>query len=317
VKKRILLSGCCALVLAGCSKGEQATEGMHAEFLAPRLNDAYVTSAPAAPAPPAAPAAAAGAPAQASPIAVTVPQLAYRYEYGLETPASAISGLVAHHEAACRAAGPTVCQITGSKVVQESKSRVSGELSMRAQPGWLATFRAGLEGDAKTAGGKVMKSDTTTEDLSTQIVDTEAAVRARITLRDRLQNLLATRPGKLEELLQLEQQLAQVQGEIDAAQSNLAMMRQRVASSAITVEYRSKGSLSEDGAWAPVAQAIRGSQGAMAATIGFLIIAFSVLLPLAIVFGAIGYVILRFRRQRKAKARAAKASAADSPKTAA
>ena len=81
------------------------------------------------------------------------------------------------------------------------------------------------------------------EDLTRQIVDTEAAVRARTALRDRLQAILATRPGKLSDLLEVEKELARVQGELDATQSELAVMRTRVVTSLLTITYSSGASL--------------------------------------------------------------------------
>ena len=71
------------------------------------------------------------------------------------------------------------------------------------------------------------------------IVDTEATLRAKRALRDRLQQLLATRPGSLADLLGVERELARVQGEIDSSEPNLASTRTRVAMSAVTIEYAS------------------------------------------------------------------------------
>ena len=110
---------------------------------------------------------------------------------------------------------------------------------MRGDPVWLDRFRGGLETDAERVGGKVRVSGTDTEDLTRQVIDTEAAVRAKTVLRDRLQQMLKTRSGKLPELLETEQELARVQGEIDAARSELSVMRARVQTSELRLEYRS------------------------------------------------------------------------------
>jgi hypothetical protein len=236
------------------------------------------------------------------------PRLAYSYDYALEMRASAITGLLARHQEACKAAGALICQVTGSSITQDG-GRITGVLHMRAEPTWLGHFRDGLAGQARAAGGRVTRNETETEDLSASIVDTEASLRAQTTLRDRLQNLLATRPGKLEELLQVERQLAEVQGEIDSATSRLAMMRQRVDTSQIAIAYESTGVISQQGAWKPVSEAIRASQGVMATTIGFIILAISMLIPLGLVGAAVWWAvrrILKWRKTRKPKAEKAK-----------
>jgi hypothetical protein len=166
----------------------------------------------------------------------TVPMLAYAHVANLELPGRAIRPLMERHQTACELAGPTQCQVLSAKV-DDDHGEVAGSLTLQAQPGWLAGFRARLDGDATDAGGRIRESGTDTEDLSRSIVDTEAAIRAKTTLRDRVQHLLATHQGKLGDLVALEQQLAQVQGEIDASRSELAVMRTRVQTSKLTIGY--------------------------------------------------------------------------------
>ncbi|WP_309645396.1 DUF4349 domain-containing protein [Phenylobacterium sp.] len=213
--------------------------------------------------------AAAAAPAQApqAKVPAGVPMLAYSYDYGLTAPPKAIRALLARHEAACAKAGPAVCQVTGSSVTEEGPDRVVGQLSMRATPAWLTRFRTGLAGEAKDAGGRLVRASVASEDLSREIVDTEAMLRAKTTLRDRLQGLLASRPGKLADLVELERELARVQGELDSAQSQLAVMRQRVATSEIEVGYESAGVLAPQGVWAPLAAAFGDFVAILAVTL--------------------------------------------------
>ena len=111
-----------------------------------------------------------------------VPMLAYSYTYGIEAPPRAIRLLVARHEAACAAAGPTVCQMTSANVQEVGEDQIRGSLQLRATPAWLKRFREGLAGEARAEGGRVVQSNVTSEDLSRQIVDTEAALRLVATL---------------------------------------------------------------------------------------------------------------------------------------
>jgi hypothetical protein len=229
--------------------------------------------------------------------APSAPMLAYRYNYQIAAPPKHVRALAARHEAACVAAGPAICQVTSSQVSAQGEGEVRAELSLRAEPRWLRRFREGLEREARDAGGEVTSAAASSEDLTRQIVDTEAAMRAKTTLRDRLQRLLAERPGKLAELLELERALAEVQGQIDAAQSELAVMRTRVATSAMQIEYASTGISTRPGAWTPLTEALGDAGGMLAASLGVLVQLIVVAAPWAAVAAGLAFLFRgRFRR---------------------
>lgn len=221
----------------------------------------------------AAPAEASAAPSvsTAPTIAAGAPMLAYSYRYGLTLPASSVPDLLARHEAACTRAGFRLCQVVSSSINQVNRDVVRGELTLRATPTWLKPFRNGLAGEAKATGGRLASSRVASEDLSREIVDTEAQLRAKTTLRDRLQALLASRPGKLSDLLDVERELARVQGEIDSTQSQLAIMRGRVATSELTIDYASLGAAEPNGGWSPLAKSLRDFADIVAESLGGLV----------------------------------------------
>jgi hypothetical protein len=279
-----------ALLLAGCAKpAEQAADASEATNLA--------AIAPAAP----------GGAAQesrspvAKPQPASIPMLAYRYDYRIAAPPAGVRALVARHEAACVAAGPSVCQVTSSEVAGEGEGEVRAALSLRAAPAWLQRFRAGLAGDAKTAGGEVLSAGSSAEDLTRQIVDTEAAMRAKTTLRDRLQELLATRPGKVSELLELEQALADVQQQIDATQSELAVMRTRIATSALQINYVSTGISGRPQAWAPLGQALGDTGAILAGSLAALVRIVVAAAPWVAVLAGLWFLIRKRLPKRRPK----------------
>src|SRR5262249_41092836 len=156
---------------------------------------------------------------------------------GLEIPSAGLAGVMDAHVRACQAAGPRLCQLVGASRNGDPDSQMNGSVNIRGEPNWLRTFMGGIGAQANAAGGRVLSQATTTEDLTRDIVDTEAHLRAQTTLRDRLQQLLRSRPGRLSDLLDVERELARVQGEIDSTQSNLAVMRTRVDMSELTISY--------------------------------------------------------------------------------
>ena len=241
-----------------------------------------------------------GAPATANP--ASAPMLAYSYDYGIEAPPSKVRALMAAHQAACVAAGPALCQVTGAETSEDGRDQVSAKLELRATPAWLKGYEDKLSHDADAAGGRLTKSETTSEDLTRDIVDTDAAVKAKTALRDRLQAILESRPANVADLIKVEEELATVQGDLDATTSNLAVMRQRVATSDVTIEYDSSGVLAPQGVWAPVGNAVSGVAGILAGSLAALIDVIAFLAPWVLVIGLVIW-LLRKRLPRFGRAK--------------
>ena len=125
--------------------------------------------------------------------------------------------------------------------------------------------------------------------MSKQIVDTEARLRARTLLRDRLMEVLRSRQGTVAELVEAERGVAQVNEEIDRARSWLAEMRGRVNYSRVTVSYnssaRSGGSFGR-----PIVEAFQSIGSILGTTIAFMIYALTVLIPVGLALFGIGWL---------------------------
>jgi hypothetical protein len=268
------------------------------------------------PAPNAAPYAAQGGEAAPSPArpAVTAPLLAYEYALGVEVPINRMGAMVDAHEKACTDVGPTVCQVIGANTASDGPDGAArAALTIRARPDWLKAFRVRIQKDAGAAGGKVANSSVQADDLTRAIVDTEAALRAKTTLRGRLEQLLATRNGSLSDLLETERELARVQGEIDATQSELAVMRTRVATSKLTVNYYSPGALAPDSAMRPLDMALHDVAKTIVGGFAMIIYVIAALFPFAVVFGPLIWLFVRWRHRRRAAKMAAENAAAVDP----
>lgn len=238
-----------------------------------------------------------------TPAPVGVPRVAYVYLYGLEVPVDRAVDLMGRHEAACVAAGAATCQVIGAETQRYGRDEVTSRLTLRATPTWIARFRSSLEGEAEAAGGRIASSATQSEDLTRSLIDSEARLRAQTTLRDRLQGLLATRSGSLEELLKVESELARVQGEIDSVQSNLAEMRTRVATSRLEISYSAAGQLAPDSAFRPAQDAVDGALHAFMMSVGALIWTAALLAPIALIVVPLAWWWVK-RRKKKAGRRA-------------
>lgn len=299
----IAVAGVSVGLLAGCGQAEQgaSTEAAVTDLAAPpppaasapAEADAASSAEPAAPSQ--------TQPAQQTGTPVGLPMLAYKYGYQLELPARGVAGMLSRHEAQCAAAGPRVCQVIAVERSAAGRDEITARLEMRAEPRWLARFRAGLEEQAEDAGGRLAGSNTETEDLTRSIIDTDARLRAHVALRDRLLRLLAERPGKLADVLEVERELARVQGEIDSGTSQLSAMRARVATSALEIRYETRGAAVTDGTFAPLADAGDSFVRNMVLAFAGLLTLLSFLLPIGLVVGAVVWAVLAWRRRRRAR----------------
>ena len=221
-----------------------------------------------------------------APQSAAAPMMAYAYEEVMWAPAQRVKPLLDADQKLCVAAGPAICQVVSVRQTNDGNDDAKATLELRATPAWIAGLRGRLESDLKAAGGHTLRSEVSSEDLTRSIVDGEARLRAQITLRDRLQKLLAERPGKLGDLLDVERELARVQGEIDSAQSTLAVMRLRVATSTLSLTYQSyRPPHQAKGVWAPLAEAVGDVLSTLADSLGVLVRVVVWLAPWVLVIG--------------------------------
>jgi len=227
-----------------------------------------------------------------------VSYLAYAYGISVELPGDRLTGVMEGHAAACRSAGLRVCQLVASGREGDPQETLHGSLSLRGEPQWLQGFMKSVQSDTLGAAGRVTAQSTTTEDLTREIIDTEATLRARRTLRDRLQQLLATRPGSLADLLGVERELARVQGEIDSTESTLAAMRTRVAMSLLTIDYRSSARVTARATFEPLRDAFGDFVVAVVESTARLVVMVGALLPWVFAGAFAVWLLVRARRRR-------------------
>ena len=273
MRKTLILLGTAALALGACSDAGQDTDGAPAaeSFAGPVASEAESAAADTARDNTSIP--------TLGEIPVNLPQLAYIYDYRWRMPASEIGTLQRRHASLCEQQGPTICQITGMTKSGEDDGEVSGELQMAVASRQARAFGALLEDEAQDAGAEQVAAEITSEELSKQLVDTEARLRARTELRDRLQEVLRTRKGSVEQLVEAERSVAAVNEEIDQARSWLKEMEGRVAYSRVTVRYETGTPVTSD-FLGPVTSALGSLGSIFGYLVAFLILIGSVALPI-------------------------------------
>lgn len=150
------------------------------------------------------------------------------------------------------------------------------------------------------AGGTVLDSETSSEDVSDQLVDIRARLESLRTQRDRLRELYA-QANDTEAVLAVEQRLSEVQTEIERLEARQASLERKVVFSTITVELREKRPEPTVERWydVGVVGAFLASVDGVGTTLRALSVGLAYSLPYLFVFGApVGAVAVVWRRWR-------------------
>ena len=228
--------------------------------------------------------------------APNAPRIAYVYDFGFRLPVDRVSEVQQKHADLCERKGPAVCRILEMQQDGSEGDYASGSLSLAVAAPQARAFGSELARVAGAADGTQVSSSISGEDLSKQIVDTEARLKARTLLRDRLMEVLASRKGSVAELVEAERGVAQVNEEIDQARAWLAEMQGRVDFSRVNIAY-SSGARSSGGFLDPIRSALGNVSTVLGTIIAILIMAATVLVPLGLVGWSIAILARRLRRK--------------------
>jgi hypothetical protein len=239
-------------------------------------------------------------PAPISPTSLVpgVPRIAYVYEYGYRVPADQISALQRRHADYCEAQGPQVCRILSLEQSDADGDSAAGTLELAVASDRARKFGFDLSKAATAAGGKEVRTSISGEDLSKQIVDTEARLRARSLLRDRLMEVLANRKGSVTELVEAERGVAEVNEEIDQARSWLADMKGRVEFSRLSISYATEfaAAPAQSGSFiAPISAVFSGIGAILGKTVAVLIALMAMALPIGLLCLLIRLALRKWR----------------------
>jgi len=296
MRKALMLAAASLTVLSACGPAvpgetpEHAADAVSADMAAAgeaapasRAADADATARPAAPPP--------------QPLA-PVARIAYAYRYALSLPHDRGAEMMSRHELACTSAGPGFCQVISARA-DWTATDPGGRLELRGQPDWINRFRANLALDAQNAGGRLDEAVTEGEDVTAGIDVAATGAKTTASLSERIRALQARSGGTLKQRLEIERELANLQRQYDAQQTELRALNDRVQSARLTVDYRPGGVMAADSPTRPVAQALNGAFGLSMGVLALLITVGSAALPLVVIGGAVWWGL---RRRRPAAA---------------
>lgn len=143
-----------------------------------------------------------------------------------------------------------------------------------------------------TAIGEVESVNSSSEDVGEEFVDVTARIANARRLEERLVQLLATRTGRLEDVLAVERELARVREEIERAEGRLRYLRTRAAMSTLTVTVHEDEPILGRGGDDPIVAALKAAWRNFVRFIAGLIAAMGVIIPAAAI-AVLGYLVWR------------------------
>lgn len=145
------------------------------------------------------------------------------------------------------------CQILSANFVKETPySPPSASLSARIPPRNVEIFLSGL---AKS--GEITQHMREAEDKTNQVVDTDARIKNLTELRDRLRTMLNDKSATFKDIIEVERELANTQSQLDSLQSIRKVLSLETDFVALNVNFSAKQGITEQGFFAPVAQALK------------------------------------------------------------
>jgi hypothetical protein len=271
------------LLVSAC--GEKAAQG---EFTTESLQTYDVKEAPAS----------AADAKRDVPDLSAAPQIAYSYTYGYRLSTGTIAAVQQKHMALCDKLTPLRCRIVSMERASNEGDFSNAALSLQIDSKIARDFGVQLDKAATDAGGENSNRGINAEDLSKQMSDTAAKIKAKQALAGRLMALLQNRAGKVGELVEAERAFAEAQEELDAARSWMAEMQGRVSMSKIDIRYSST-TPTGGGFWRP----IRDSVASAGQTLGGSISALVTFVVIALPWALLVWGLIRFARWRGWKMR--------------
>lgn len=130
--------------------------------------------------------------------------------------------------------------------------------------------------------GRLVSSTTEAQDVGEEYVDVTARMSNARRLEERLLTLLATRTGKLEDVLSVEQELARVREEVERFDGRLRYLRANVAVSTLAVTVAEPGPVVGQPGSNVIADAFRQAWRNFVTLIAGLIAALGILVPMVL-----------------------------------
>ncbi|WP_294243579.1 DUF4349 domain-containing protein [uncultured Sphingomonas sp.] len=232
-------------------------------------------------------------------------QIAYSYTVSYVFDRPTVAQVQGEQLALCRGLGNARCMVVRSTLHAPGigggtnagvAARAADDVAMLLVDARLVTgFNQRLDALARAGGAHLSERQSTAEDVTRQVIDANAKVRAKQALADRLLTIIRSAKGNVGELVQAERAYATTQEELDAARQEQASLAQRVAMSPVTINYRYDDPSASRGV---IANSLRSAGDTLANSLAAMIDVIVAALPWLVLGGGVWLLMRRIARKR-------------------
>ena len=230
--------------------------------------------------------------------AATPRHIELRHDVTVEVPADKLEAAWRERLEACRL---PACEVVSAGIENQNGDMGGASLSLRIVPAQAGSLLDTLRGLGRLAQHQMSQTDRTNE-----VVDIQARLTNQKALRDRLRALIASHQvAKISDLLEVEQELANVQGEIDSAEGRMRATLAVTEKVSFDIHFRAPTSFSQPGSWEPLREAWQNMGRTFASSLAGLMYFLAGGLPWFLVGGGLIWALrrvwckLRARRENK------------------
>ncbi len=170
----------------------------------------------------------------------------------------------------------------------------SASLEVRVPTAQFDELMSGLK-----AFGKVESVSANAEDVGEEYVDLGARAANARRVEARLVEMLASRTGKLSDVLTVEQELARVRQEIERHDARMRWLERRASLSSFSITLHEPLALIDRTTNGPLAEALAEACRRLLGVIAWFIAALGVVVPVGLALGGAYVVVARVRRTRR------------------
>jgi hypothetical protein len=220
--------------------------------------------------------------------------IAVSHAYTLRLPSRDIERVQQAHLDECVKLG---CDVLNTRLDRSDAGHISGWTSVRIAPDKLAAFTAAMT----AAPVEVISHSQSADDKTVPLLDIEKRLESKIALRDRLNALLKDNVRKTAaDLIAIEKEIAQVQGEIESATSQRDYLLRITDTVKVDIQYVGVTAQAGDLDLSPIQRAVNGIGRTVVASIATLIsFAASAVVWIPVVLIALWALRFGYRRWRR------------------
>jgi hypothetical protein len=226
-------------------------------------------------------------------------RVAVTHTFSLRLPSNEVEAAQQKHLAECRKLG---CIILNTQFDRSNEGRVNARCSIRIAPDAYQTFAAVIQAPP----AEVVTHSESADDQTVPMLDVEKRLEVKSALRDRLTAMLRDPGAKsTADLIAIEKELAQVQGDIESATAQHDQLKTITETVRVDIAYSGRAAVVAGIDFSPVRQAVNGAGRTAVSSLASLISFLAAIVPwLPLIALLMWGMRAGLRRWRTPKARA-------------